>query len=93
MKMDESQRMRRQRTGWLGVLLVGLTGCASVNLDAGFAEVGAAVEERAATRIVELVRSSTTRLPRSFALLGKRFTADDAVQVAMLNNRDLCSLL
>ena len=34
------------------VLLVGLTGCASVNLNAGFSEVGAGVEDRAATKVV-----------------------------------------
>ena len=32
-------------------MLVGLTGCASVNLHAGFPDVGAAVEERSATKI------------------------------------------
>ena len=94
MKRHGSRRMRRQRTGWLGVLLVGLTGCASVNLNAGFAEVGAAVEERAATRIVwnrgtELDNEAGEKLR---ALLGKRFTADDAAQIAMLNNRDLQAL-
>jgi cobalt-zinc-cadmium efflux system outer membrane protein len=86
--------MARQRTGWLGVLFVGLTGCASVNLNAGFAEVGAAVEERTATKIVwnrgtELDNEVAEKLR---ALLGKRFTADDAVQIAMLNNRDLQAL-
>ncbi|HSL51800.1 MAG TPA: TolC family protein [Candidatus Deferrimicrobiaceae bacterium] len=62
-----------------------------MNLNAGFAEVGAAVEERAATTIVwnrgaELDREAAERLR---VLLGKKFTADDAVQIAMLNNRDL----
>ena len=37
---------------WTGLLLLGLTGCASVNLSAGFPEVGASVEERSANRIV-----------------------------------------
>lgn len=83
--------MVRPRIGWLCVLLVGLTGCASVNLNAGFSEVGAAVEERAATRIgwnrgTELDNEAAERLR---ALLRKKFTADDAVQIAMLNNRDL----
>lgn len=83
--------MARRRIGWLCLLLVGLSGCASVNLNAGFSEVGAVVEERAATKIVwnrgtelDLEASETLR-----ALLQTNFTADDAVQIAMLNNRDL----
>ena len=83
--------MARPRIGRLSVLLVGLTGCASVNLNAGFSEVGAAIEERAATTIVwnrgtELDSEAAETLR---ALLGKRFTAGEAVQIAMLNNRDL----
>jgi outer membrane protein, heavy metal efflux system len=83
--------MARQRIGWLCVLLIGLTGCASVNLNAGFSEVRAGVEDRAATRIVwnrgtELDNEAAEKLR---VLLRKRFTADDAVQIAMLNNRDL----
>lgn len=83
--------MAGRRIGWLCLLLVGLSGCASVNLTAGFPEVGAAVEERAATTIVwnrgtELDREAAEKLR---ALLGKKFSADDAVQIAMLNNRDL----
>jgi len=89
--MYGGQRMAGRRIGWPCVLLVGLSGCASVNLNAGFAEVGAAVEERAATTIVwnrgaELDNEAAEKLR---VLLGKKFTADDAVQIAMLNNRDL----
>ena len=36
---------------WTILLLLGSTGCASVNLSAGFPEVATAVEERSATRI------------------------------------------
>ena len=36
---------------WMSLLLVGLTGCASVNLSGGFPEVSATVEERAGARI------------------------------------------
>ncbi len=83
--------MARQWLGWLCLLLVALTGCASVNLDGGFSEVGAVVEERAGTRIVwnrgtELDHEAAETVR---ALLGTRFTADDAVQIAMLSNRDL----
>jgi outer membrane protein, heavy metal efflux system len=89
--MHGGQRMAGRRIGGLCLLLVGLSGCASVNLTAGFAEVGAAVEERGATTIVwnrgaELDREAAEKLR---ALLGKRFTADDAAQIAVLNNRDL----
>ena len=77
--------------GWLCLLLVGLTGCASVDLHTGFSEVSAVVEERAATKIVwnrgtELDNEAAEKLR---ALLQKKFTADDAVQIAMLSNRDL----
>ena len=83
--------MAGRRIGWLFLLLGGLSGCASMNLNAGFSDVAGAVEERAATRIVwsrgtELDRDAAEELR---ALLGTRFTADDAVQIAMLSNRDL----
>jgi outer membrane protein, heavy metal efflux system len=76
---------------WLGLLLLGLTGCASVDLSAGFPEVGAAVEERASTRIVwnqgtELDQEAAEQVR---SLLRRKLTVDDALQVAMLNNRDL----
>jgi cobalt-zinc-cadmium efflux system outer membrane protein len=80
-----------RRTIGCGLLLVGLTGCASVNLDAGFPEVRAAVEERHGTRIVwnqgtELDREAAERLR---SLLAKKLTVADAARIAMLNNRDL----
>lgn len=83
--------MARASIGWLCLLLVGLTGCASVDLRAGFPEVSAAVEERAATKIMwnrgnELDNEAAEKLR---ALLQKKLAADDAVQIAMLNNRDL----
>ena len=83
--------MARASIGWLCLLLVGLTGCASVDLRAGFPEVSAVVEERAATKIVwnrgnELDNEAAEKLR---AVLQKKLAADDAVQIAMLNNRDL----
>jgi cobalt-zinc-cadmium efflux system outer membrane protein len=77
--------------GWLCVLVVGFTGCASVDLRTGFPEVSGVVEERTAAKIVwnrgtELDVEAAENLR---ALLQKRVTADDAVQIAMLNNRDL----
>ena len=44
--------MEIQRIGSVCLLLLGLTGCASVDLRAGFPDVSAAVEERYATKIV-----------------------------------------
>lgn len=83
--------MAARGTVWMGLLLLGLVGCASVNLSAGFPEIGAAVEERSATRIVwnrgSAVDQEATEQVRS--LLERRLTADDAVQIAMLNNREL----
>jgi len=83
--------MTRASIGWLCLLLVGLTGCASVDLRAGFPEVSAVVGERVATKIVwnrgnELDNEAAEQLR---ALLQKKLAADDAVQIAMLNNRDL----
>ena len=83
--------MEGQRIGCVILLLVGLTGCASVDLHAGFPEVSAAVEERAATKVVwnrgtELDKEAEEKLR---ALRQRKLSADDAVQIAMLNNRDL----
>ena len=83
--------MAGQRIGWLLLLLFGVSGCASVNLTAGFPEVSAAVEERSATKIVwnrgtDLDQAAAEQLR---SLLQRTLTADDAVQIAMLNNRDL----
>jgi len=77
--------------GWVCLSLLGLTGCASVNLSAGVPEVRAAVEERYAAKLVwnrgtELDKEAEEKLR---ALRQKKLTADDAVQIAMLNNRDL----
>ena len=75
---------------WLPLVLA-LTGCASVNLSAGFPDVSARIEERAAARIawnqgVELDKEAAERLR---SLLQQKLTADDAVQISLLNNRDL----
>ena len=83
--------MEVQRIGWLVLLLFGVTGCALVDLHAGFPEVSVAVEERAATKIVwkrgtELDREAEEKLR---ALRQRKLSADDAVQIAMLNSRDL----
>jgi cobalt-zinc-cadmium efflux system outer membrane protein len=83
--------MEVRRIGGLCLLLFGLTGCASVDLRTGFPDVSAAVAERSGTTIVwnggtELDKEAEEKLR---ALRQKKLTADDAVQIAMLNNRDL----
>jgi cobalt-zinc-cadmium efflux system outer membrane protein len=87
----ERHRTSGWRTGLAPLGLILLAGCASVDLRAGFPEVGAAVEERHGARIAwspgpELDPESTEALR---SLLQKRLTADDVVQVALLGNRDL----
>src|SRR4030095_9985664 len=83
--------MAGQGISWALLLLFGLTGCASVNLRAGFPEVSALGEDRYAATIVW---NSGTELDQEAAeqlrtLLQRKLTADEAVQIAMLNNRDL----
>ena len=75
----------------LSLLLLGTVGCASVKLDAGFSEVKQAVERRAGATVVwspgtDLERESANHVQR---LLQEKLTADAAVQVALLNNRNL----
>jgi cobalt-zinc-cadmium efflux system outer membrane protein len=72
-------------------LLVLLTGCATVNQQAGFADLSAVVTERSGMQVVwnrgsELDAQVANNI---HALLAGELTADEAVQVALLNNRDL----
>jgi cobalt-zinc-cadmium efflux system outer membrane protein len=81
----------RSRTVWMPFLLISVTGCASVNLGAGFPDVSARVEERAAAKIawhpaLELDAETAGRVR---SLLQRTLTAEDVVQLALLNNRDL----
>ena len=73
------------------LLILGLTGCAAVRLDAGFPDVSAIVAERTA---MQVAWNSGTELDEKAAahvrtLLHKPLTADDCVQIALLNNRRL----
>ena len=43
--------MNARTTAWMPLLLLALTGCASMNLNAGFSDVSARVEERATAKI------------------------------------------
>ena len=77
--------------GYACVLLFLLTGCATFDQRAGFADVSAAVEARSAKRLVwnlgtELDTQATQDVRN---LLADALTADKAVQVALLSNREL----
>ncbi len=79
-----------RNTGWL-LSIVFLNGCASVALNAGFDQVQATVEERAAIKIywnngTDLDKEAAEKLG---SLLKDKLTVDDAVQIALLNNREL----
>ena len=81
----------RRIAGWLFALPVFLSGCTTVSLNAGFAEIGALVEKRNA---IKIFWNSGTELDREAAekvrsLLKGRLTVDESVQIALLNNRDL----
>jgi outer membrane protein, heavy metal efflux system len=80
--------------GWLAASLLLLSGCSSVALNAGFDEVRATVEERSK---LKLFWNNGTDLDKEAAeqlgsLLKGNLTADEAVQIALLNNRDLQAL-
>ena len=68
-----------------------LSGCASVDLRSGFFDVSSSVQERLAVPVfwnngTDLDREASDRLKK---LLSDKITADEAVQVALLNNREL----
>lgn len=78
-----------QASAWLCAPLLILSGCATVHLDAGFSEVGALVQERGGASIAwnsgsELDGQAAEKVSE---LLRGRLTADEAVQIALLNNR------
>ena len=77
----------------VGLFTIGfvLSGCTSTTLDAGFPDVRAAVEQRRPLEVGwnaggELDKQAAEKIG---ALLKQKLTADAAVQVALLNNRDL----
>jgi cobalt-zinc-cadmium efflux system outer membrane protein len=81
----------RRNAGYLFALLVFLSGCTTVSLNAGFAEVSGLVEERTAAKIfwssgTELDKEATDKVG---SLLKAKLTVDQAIQIALLNNRDL----
>jgi len=73
----------------LGLLL--LSGCTSMAINAGFDDVRTAVAQRNQVQIswnngTELDKEAAEKLD---SLLKRKLTADDAVQIALLNNREL----
>jgi cobalt-zinc-cadmium efflux system outer membrane protein len=81
----------RRNAGWLFALPVFVSGCTTVAMNAGFDDVRGTVEERSA---IKIFWNSGTDLDKEAAekvgsLLKDKLTVDDAVQVALLNNRDL----
>jgi outer membrane protein, heavy metal efflux system len=88
-------RVLLAQTSWYGLaLLVLVTGCATVDQRAGFSDVGTAVEARSGKRVVwnlgtELDAQAADEVR---AMLQNTLSADEAVQVALLNNRELQAL-
>src|SRR5437867_1311568 len=81
----------QHKAGYVWVLLVLLTGCATVDQRAGFSDISAAVEARSGKRAVWYLGTELdVHVAQEVqALLQDTLTADGAVQVALLNNRDL----
>jgi outer membrane protein, heavy metal efflux system len=82
------------KAGYVLPLIVVLTGCATFDHRAGFSDVSMAVEARSSKQVVwnlgtELDEQTAQEVR---ALLHDTLTADGAVQVALLNNRDLQAL-
>src|SRR5918995_2660159 len=80
-----------KNAAWLIAGLVVFSGCTSIAMNAGFDDVKATVEERSRTQIVwnngtDLDQQASERLS---SLLKDKLTADEAGQIALLNNRDL----
>lgn len=76
---------------WLAALVFAVSGCTSVDLKAGFPEVRAAVGERAAAQVAWNAGTESDPDAESHrqTLLQQKLTADTAVQIALLNSRDL----
>jgi cobalt-zinc-cadmium efflux system outer membrane protein len=81
----------KHKAGYVFALLVLSTGCATFDPKAGFPEMSASVEERSG---MQVVWNAGTELDAQVAqkvraLLADKLTSDAAVQVALLNNREL----
>src|SRR6266850_6821299 len=81
----------RRNAGWLFILLVFLGGCTTVAMNAGFNDVRGTVEERSASKIfwnngTDLDKEAAEKVG---SLLESKLTADEAIQIGLLNNREL----
>ena len=80
-----------QKVGSLFALFIFLSGCATVDQRAGFSEVSAVAKERTGMRVIW---NAGTKLDVQVAqevqsMLKDQLTVEEAVQLALLNNRDL----
>lgn len=82
------------RAGSVVMLLLFLTGCATFDARAGFADVNTAVAARSGMQVVWNLGTDldVQAAEKVRALLTDTLTVDEAVQVALLNNRDLQAL-
>jgi outer membrane protein, heavy metal efflux system len=76
---------------WLSASLLVFCGCTSMTLNAGFDDIKTTVEQRTSIQIfwnngTDLDKEASDKLS---SLLKRKLTADDVVQIALLNNRDL----
>jgi len=83
--------LRAHKAGYVVALLVLLSGCATFDPRAGFPDVSADIEARSGMQVAwnlgtDLDAQVAQKVRR---LLAAKLTADAAVQVALLNNRDL----
>jgi outer membrane protein, heavy metal efflux system len=86
-----SRMVLARKAGYVLVLLVLLSGCATFDQRAGFSDVSAAVAARSGKRVAW---NRGTELDAQVAenvrvLLQNKLTADGATQIALLNNRDI----
>src|SRR5256886_2816622 len=88
------RELLQHKAGYVWVLLVLLAGCATVDQRAGFSDITAAVEARSGKRVVwHLGTELDVRVAEEVrVLLQDTLNADGAIQVALLNNRDLQAL-
>jgi cobalt-zinc-cadmium efflux system outer membrane protein len=93
-RLSPETRRALLKRGSVGVLLLLVTGCATFDQRAGFSEVRATVEDRSGLQVrwnhgTALDAQAARQVS---ALLADELTVDAAVQVALLNNRDLQAL-
>jgi cobalt-zinc-cadmium efflux system outer membrane protein len=82
------------KAAYMCPLLVLVTGCATFDQRSGFSEISGAVEARSGKKVVwHLGTALDAQVEQEVrTLLQGTLTADEAVQVALLNNRDLQAL-